>query len=248
MQTGVSDPKHIKLLEIIESNGGLGAGKAQAELRSAGIIVSEPTAGRALRDMEALGLLEKNGSSGRKLTSLGAKLLREHRAELEKINLTNDFAKSIKATEKAELLDILVARRAIEIELAKLAAPNITGEELDALRDTVSESKRLFERRESVSPQDTKFHLIIAAASRNKTLAAALGLIWHEGEYAKKLEAIRYSSKKAISEDHEEIVAALAEGDSKKAGERMGAHIDSVLISVKALPDDLVESGITAQL
>jgi GntR family L-lactate dehydrogenase operon transcriptional regulator len=241
MSGDIGDPRYIRILEVIETDGIIGACKAQCALMDAGIEVSEPTAGRALRDMERQGLLEKDGRRGRRLTDLGRRSLHEYLAEQRTIELTNDFAKSLNPTEKEELLDILVARRAIEVELAKLAATQISQGDIRRLRETVAESKKLFDRHKSVAPMDTKFHMIIAAASRNRTLSAALELIWHGGEYSKKLERIRYNDKVAISDDHEAIIEALEESDPEKAGKKMESHLNGVLRDVEAIPNELMD-------
>jgi GntR family L-lactate dehydrogenase operon transcriptional regulator len=241
MQTDINDPKYIKLLEIVESEGIVGACRAQGALMDAGLIVSEPTAGRALRDMERRGLLEKNGNHGRKLTDAGLKLLREYRMTQKQSELTCDFANSLNPTAKKELTDLLVARRTIEAELARLAAVNISDADLQKLRDIVAESKNFFARNKSIAPQDTQFHMTIASVSRNKTLLAAFKLIWHGGQYSNQLERVRYGTKNRLSDDHETILEALAERNSDKAGKAMAAHINGVLRDVEALPDEFTD-------
>jgi GntR family L-lactate dehydrogenase operon transcriptional regulator len=238
MDINLDEPRYIKLLELIDTDGSsMGAGKAQEALASYGITLSEPTAGRVLRDLERAGLLEKNGSHGRKLTSEGKRKLSEHLVVQENIERARSFAESINPTEREELLDILAARRTIETELARVAASYITVSEIESLRSSVDESRVLIQRGESVSENDTSFHMTIASASRNRTLAGALKLIWHDGKYAKKLAHVRYHSKKVISDDHEKIIEALESGDSDKAGMAMKAHIDNVIRDVESLPD-----------
>ena len=243
MDIDLDDPRYIKLLEIIDEDGfSMGAGKAQGALAASGIMVSEPTAGRALRDLERANLLEKNGSKGRRLTSAGRRKLFERRAVRENIERTRSFAESIIPTEKEELLDILVARRAIEVELARLAASNITPGEIQNLRSEVEASKISFQRGESVSEADTQFHMTIASASRNRTLAGALSLIWHEGRYAKKLARVRYHSKNMISDDHMEVIEALASGSPDEAARAMSRHIDNVIRDVENIPTHIIMS------
>ena len=242
MDINLDEPRYIKLLELIDMDGSsMGAGKAQGALASFGIMLSEPTAGRLLRDLERAGLLEKNGSHGRKLTSAGKKTLSEHQVVQDNIERARSFAESINPTEREELLDILTARRTIETELARMAASRITASEIENLRSAVNESRILIQHGEGVSENDTSFHMTIASASHNRTLAGALKLIWHDGKYAKKLAHVRYHSKKVISDDHLEVTEALASGDPDKAGGAMKAHIDNVIRDVENMPgDDLI--------
>jgi GntR family L-lactate dehydrogenase operon transcriptional regulator len=245
MDINLDEPRYIKLLELIDTDGSsMGAGKAQEALASFGITLSEPTAGRALRDLERAGLLEKNGSHGRNLPAEGKRKLSEHRVVQDSIERARSFAESINPTEREELLDILTARRAIEMELARMAAPRITEAEIKNLRAAVAESRVLIQRGESVSESDTSFHMTIAAASRNRTLAGALKLIWHDGKYAKKLSHVRYHSKKVISDDHEKIIEAIKSQDPDKASRAMKAHIDNVIRDVENLPDLMLEDDL----
>jgi DNA-binding FadR family transcriptional regulator len=199
-------------------------------------MLSEPTAGRVLRDLERAGLLEKNGSHGRKLTTSGKRKLSEHLIVQDNIERARSFAEFINPTEREELLDILAARGTIETELARMAASYITESEIESLRSAVHESRILIQRGENVSESDTSFHMTIARASRNRTLAGALKLIWHDGEYAKKLAHVRYYSKNVVSDDHVVIIEALASGDPDKAGGAMKSHIDNVIRDVENLP------------
>lgn len=243
MIVNMKDPKFVTLLELIDEDGfSMGAGKAQAALRGAGIEVSEPTAGRALRDLERDGLLVKNGSHGRKLTDSGRRYLAAYRKNKKSLELTKAFAKYMNPSEKAELIDILVARRAIEVEIARLAAPRISPEDVNRLRAIVSGID--FADQDGLSERDTEFHTIIADASCNNTLAAALKLIWHGGEFARKLVGIRYHAAQTVSEDHARIAEALASGDPDAAGRAMASHIDNVLRDVESVPEHLMEEGL----
>ncbi len=248
MLINMQDPKYVTLLGVIENDGSMGAGKAQAALYEAGIVVSEPTAGRALRDLEREGLLAKNGSRGRALTPLGLKHLREYQQSRKSYELTAQLAKHLNPREKEELIDILVARRAVEVALVELAAPRITPEQIKQLRRAVKESGRLLKRHKSVSEMDTEFHTVIAEASGNNTLAAALKLIWHGGEYARKLEKIRYHSKEIMSDDHEKIISALERGNSDLAGRTMETHLNNILRDVEQVPEHVMEEGLTQPL
>ncbi|MDR2780133.1 MAG: FCD domain-containing protein [Synergistaceae bacterium] len=240
MDIDLDESRYTKLLELIDTDGfSMGAGKAQEALESLGIIVSEPTAGRALRDLERAGLLEKNGSHGRKLTAAGKKKLSEYRVIQDNIERARSFAESINPTEREELLDILAARRMIETELARLAASHITPSEIENLRSAAGKSRILLQRGENVADSDTLFHMTIASASRNRTLAGALKLIWHDGKYAKKLAHVRYHSKSVISDDHVEIIEALKSGSPDKSGSAMKAHINNVIRDVEKLPEHM---------
>jgi DNA-binding FadR family transcriptional regulator len=121
-----------------------------------------------------------------------------------------------------------------------MAASYITTPELESLRSAVTESRILIQRGENVFESDTSFHMTIASASRNRTLAGTLKLIWHDGKYAKKLAHLRYHSKNVVSGDHEEIIEALASGDPDKAGGAMKAHIGNVIRDVENIPDNIL--------
>ncbi|MBL3592507.1 MAG: FCD domain-containing protein [Synergistaceae bacterium] len=226
-----------ELLLALDGERPLGAGAAREVLLEAGIDLSEATAGRLLRDLEREGLAVKIGVQGRRLTEEGQRAVAEIRRHRTNEASTEALLDSLRTTKKKELVDLIVTRRALEAEAARLAASNGTPEEIEELRSVMAETKRLIASGRSMAGSDGRFHATIAAMARNPILEAALQLIWHNGQYSPLLEVIRYRLGRTLGGDHERILQAIADGDGDGARQAMADHLDNVLRDVEALEE-----------
>ncbi len=219
---------------IAKSTEPLGSGTLCSQLIQKGLGISEATVGRILRQLDQKRLTERIGYQGRRLTEDGMARL----AQLARLNdealITNELRESLHLQDRQDLIDTLVARRAIEREIARLAAHNISSEELEHLRTCVADHMLHFEQGMSVSHDDLLFHRIIAKASRNRILEAALELIRQNWQYTPVLAFIRTQVNKNVVPDHQRILAAL-ESRSPEAAERATIeHLDGVLKDVES--------------
>jgi len=198
-----------------------------------GFDVSEATIGRMLRQMDIKGYTEKIGFKGRNLTPLGKKKLEE----LERENTINHYGKEllnvIRVTGKQELLDALIARKAIESQLAKLAAMYITDEEISQMKKVIERQEIHVDEGISIAEDDVEFHKIIAKAARNRILDAAMDLIRQHGQLSPMLEYIRKEVKSSVLLDHENIYKAIAARKPELAEEAMVRHIEKLENDVK---------------
>ena len=226
------------LLVMAEAEGPLGAGAAREALLRDGVDISEATAGRLLRDLEREGLALKVGVQGRKLTEKGRETVAEICRRRTNEASAEALLEALRPTDKGELVDLVVARRALETETARLAALNGTEEELERLREIVAETRRLTSAGRSMAGSDGAFHAQIARMSHNSILEAALHLIWHNGQYSPLLEAIRHKQGRTLGSDHERLFQAIASRDGERARLAMTEHLTNVLRDVEALPDD----------
>lgn len=224
----------IELLSLLASEKPfLGAGQAKGFLEMRGIHISEATAGRLLRDLELKGWVEKVARQGRRITPEGEKYLEAQQREREHLQSAEAFLESLKPKAKRELIDLLVARRAIEGETARLAATHASTRELEELRHIVAETHARLASRQSMAQEDSRFHLLIAHASENRVLEAALRLIWHNGVYSPVLEKIRHLAGSTTGSDHERVLKALENRDPHAAQEAMLIHLDNILRDVE---------------
>ncbi len=225
------------LLTLERSENPLGAGAAREALLSAEIDVSEATAGRILRDLEQKGLAVKVGVQGRRITEKGRQAVEAIRRQQDYEISKEALLQSLRTTQKRELVDLIIARRALESEAARLAALNGTEEEIEALKAVLAETRHLILAGKSMACADRDFHARIAAMSRNPILEAALKLIWHNGQYSPLLEAIRHKRGRTLGGDHERIFQAIASGDGERARLAMADHMDNVLRDVEELEE-----------
>jgi GntR family L-lactate dehydrogenase operon transcriptional regulator len=140
------------------------------------------------------------------------------------------------------LLEILVARRAIEREMAALAAEMRTKKDLVALRKILDRQNTLLARGEPMASTDPEFHEEVARISGNKVLQSAIEIIRRSGEGASFFEYIRTKVGSQVGADHEAVYDAIAEGDPEVASAAMTRHIDNVIRDVRTYWKDHVRS------
>lgn len=210
----------------------IGSGLISEELKSLGFNISEATVGRILRDLDIKGYTEKVGFRGRILTEKGKEKLKTIEQENEIKQYGNEFINLLKVSRKDELLDILVARRAIERELARLAAINAKEADIEALEKIVQSHERHFENFITGAKDDVDFHKLIAKMAKNRILDAAMDLIRQHGQLSPVLGYIRKEVKSTVVSDHKKILEAIAKRDPDKAERAMVRHIENLIQDV----------------
>lgn len=222
------------ILKIIDSGKGpIGSGTISYELSQRGDQISEATVGRILSRLDQQDLTEKIGYQGRVLTKKG-KLALQHYAEDQRRSLkAHRFLKLTRFEQKEELINILVARRAIERETSRLAAQKASPEDLDFLQAIINRHLDNIKKGLGGAKEDVAFHKKIAAMSENKLLEAALDMIREEGQLSPVLEYIRQRVGSTIVDDHLAVLEGIAQQDAEKAEKAMTAHIEGIINDVE---------------
>lgn len=233
MQTQDESIIYDILLFLKENGSPAGAGSVQRHLDTKGYSMAEATVGRLLREMDFRGLTEKHGNQGRTLSEGGLKRLRELEEWKWQDKWTEDFMDVLDSKEKGRLIELLTARRPVEIEVAKLAAENATKEDIDKLRHIVEEQEDLARKGKSVSHLDTEFHLLLAKASGNQILEAIVGLLRKKQEDANEFEVIRRKTGHIYNTEHRKIFEAIEQRDADMAKLTMRRHLDNLMQSVE---------------
>ncbi len=219
------------LLKFIgESDDPVGSGTACLALCNANQKVSEATAGRLLRQLDERGFTEKKGFRGRVLTDAGREYLHALTNEEKRLLFSQQLAEIVSSRSKDELLEILVARKAIEREIARLAAQRITDEQLNDIKRTVSQYLSTENNKDA---GDVAFHNALADAAGNRVLKAALDLIRQDGQLSPVLVYIREQVQSKIFTDHFKIYQAVASRNPDAAEQAMVEHIENVLADVQ---------------
>jgi GntR family L-lactate dehydrogenase operon transcriptional regulator len=218
------------VLTYLEEQGEpAGAGAVRRGLVERGHTPAEATVGRLLRELDDRGWTERRGNQGRVITAEG----RERRAELDQEQRRNESARefldTLVSSEKGQILDLLVARRAVEREVARLAAVNADEEDLADLRRSVQQQEILVRSGGSVAEEDTSFHRILARGAKNRVLMAAMELFRANAHYAEELERIRRRVGRLTNPDHRRIMEAVEQRDPDMAELAMRRHLDNVL-------------------
>ena len=205
----------------------IGCGALSQMLQAQGYNISEATVGRVLRELDNLGFTEKAGFQGRVLSAQGIVRLDELESKRRRREWGEEFANALSGHTKDQLLEVLVARRAIEAELACLAAANRTDEEVKQL------SELLAKQGGSAAEEDVEFHALIAHMARNRVLGAAIALIRQDTQLSPVLEYIRRHVKSMVYVDHRNLAQAIINSQPETAREVMTEHINNLISDVE---------------
>lgn len=222
------------VLAIIEANSQpLGCGTLSQLLQAKGYNLSEATVGRVLRDLDFQGYTQKAGFQGRLLSQPGSARLAELATKLRGREWGDELAKALQGHTKEQLLEVLVARRGIESEIAYLAATNRTAEEIEQLAAIVARQQASRNEEGSAAQEDVEFHSLIAQMARNGILKAAIEIIRQDPQLSPVLEYIRRHVQGLGYIDHQRLADAIIAGQPDKAREVMIEHINNLIRDVE---------------
>ena len=141
--------------------------------------------------------------------------------------LIDSFALVLRA--KGDLIrEILEFRMLMEPQIASLAARNITREELDRLKIIICDQERRILAGKEDSELDGEFHLLLAAASKNRIVKQVMDLM-NESLGESRSKSLRNETRrKASVVGHLKIIDALENRDPDRAFEAMREHLRSV--------------------
>jgi GntR family transcriptional repressor for pyruvate dehydrogenase complex len=128
------------------------------------------------------------------------------------------------------IMDILDARKHVEMAAGFLAARNATAEEQARLGRIVALMGEDFRNRDYVAytKKDLEFHLAIARMSKNILLSAFLDNIQVLLYYLQERTHMMQGTIEKANRFHPQIAKAIRKRDGKKAQELIAAHIEAV--------------------
>ncbi len=222
------------VLTIIRDAGQpVGCGAISSVLQGRGYTISEATVGRILRDFDIAGYTEKAGYQGRKLSNTGLERINQLDSKQKSLQWGAELADAIKAHTKEQLLEVLVARRAIESELAALAACNGSEEERRELAEILERQRVTLASGRMAAQEDVDFHSQIAHMARNRVLKAAIALIRQDTQLSRVLEFIRKHVHSVVYIDHKIIFTAINLKLPEQAKEATIEHINNLIQDVE---------------
>jgi len=130
--------------------------------------------------------------------------------------------------EKDSIIDIFALRKILEPEIARLAAMNASQIKIAQLEEIIAnQGKEISEGRMPVE-LDSRFHYTLATMSKNKVLGrllvALMGILRKTRETYLQTE----ERKQKSLEGHQNILAAIKEGNGTAARQAMMQHIEEV--------------------
>lgn len=228
------DEKELLVLEIIrDSNEPVGSWVIADKLSEKGYSVSSATVGRILNKLEKMGYLEKEKFRGRVITKKGEEAIKTTNV-INKIEFhKKKLEKYINTKVLEDFLMILEARKSIERTTARLAAENITQEEIIELERILEAQESNYRVHKSISQNDLDFHKTIARASRNKVLETLYHIISLSGQQSEIFEYLREKVGAPYMVSHRKILEALKKGDPDESEKSMIEHIENLIKDVR---------------
>ncbi len=225
--------EHATLSILLESQKPIGASALSLALESLGLEVSMATAGRLLWTLEQKGYVQQVSNKGRILSDEGERLVRAWNQEEHHRSLAEDFFQTLRGHSPGRLLDVLLARRAIERETSRLAALRGTEEDIAKILTYGDILDNHTRGNVQVAVMDRTFHESIAEAAKNPVLGAALRLVRQNGAIRSLFISIRAREGYVLGGDHQAIAEAIARKNPQEAEEAMLRHIDNIIQDVQ---------------
>ena len=220
---------------LAEADGPIGSWRLKADLDGEGIKYGTATIGRHLKQLDSMGFTVQRGNRGRELTSQGKAWLENISNRLTRLMIRDNLTSSIQVNELSDMIDLMKARKLIEVEAARLAALNATPEDLEEIQRTLDLHHHHVEANLDPMEPALAFHLAISKASHNKFIHAVLSLLAYEERLIESEieELCTRELGKAYVITHEGIAKAIRERKSDEAAELMEVHMSEILTDVK---------------
>ncbi len=227
-----SEVEFLVLEYLDQATGPIGCGQLADYLRQRGHMISEATVGRLLRDLDLKELTARAGFRGRSLTQSGTTRLEDLRRRRTLEAYSTELVDALHFHRIEELVEVLVARRAIEREATRLAAIEATPQDVADLADLVEQHEKADDAR-VLAYIDMAFHRRLAEISRNRVLQAVTQLVHQEAELVPIPDAVAVNMQQMLAGDHRKVLEAIQAGSPEAAEQAMMQHIDSIIRVVK---------------
>ncbi|MDR2797013.1 MAG: FadR family transcriptional regulator [Treponema sp.] len=204
------------LINLIKSSSIQVGEKLPSERQLCELIgVSRPILREALKALQVMNIIDIRQGAGTYLKNLEPGDVVEH------LDIVFHLDSSL-------YHDLYEARRILEAGIARIAAHNITDEELTRIEDNISQAAACIDNEAFFFEQDLELHEIIMKASGNRVLPVfmqsvnKLALIMRQKTNA--MSNIRHNTIK----DHRAILMALRNRDPEKSAVAIEDHIRNV--------------------
>lgn len=221
------------ILELLaDATGPEGSGLLLRGTRARGDDASQATLGRALKLLDDRGLTLRVGNKGRTITPEGRRWLSEARRLQGMSTWTEETLMAVSRSTLSELRGSMVARRALEGEIARLAAENASPVEVAELRRIVEDQGHDLETGGHGAGQAVDFHLALARACGNHFLADAASLVRTSSAALQRLMYHLGATIGSSYNRHNEVVEAIAGRDPAGAERAMVLHLNELITDI----------------
>ncbi|MDO8449844.1 MAG: FadR/GntR family transcriptional regulator [Rhodoferax sp.] len=184
--------------------------------------VSRTVVREAVSRLKSLGLVDSRQGSGVYVKEVGFSPL-------------NFDAKS--AVSKQAVIQMVEVRRALEAEVAGLAAQRRTQTDIKRIRKAINVLDKAVQAGGDGVDEDVKYHRAIAEAARNPFLIGTLEYLGQFLQGATRVtranEARRADFARQVRDEHEMIVSAIEAGDAVAARQVAAQHMDNAILRIE---------------
>ncbi len=204
------------------ARGPIGASTIHAQLLRDDFDLSEPTVGRLLRELDRLGYTTPRGRLGRSITPKGRRTLGGLQDRRDRQMHARHFVAQLRTATLADLINILLARRGVERELARAAATNATVKDLAEFRTHYEAIKR--------GETLMGLHEELARASHNPVLGSVSRMLRRDAEIARLLERVLEERGDVVDLPFgRRLIDAIRRHDPDAAEKAVADHFDGML-------------------
>ena len=142
---------------------------------------------------------------------------------------------TVKSLELAEVLDILIAREALEAGVAHLAAERVEANQIQRLEEYLDTMREALDKGEYdlYSATNRRFHQVIYEAAGNETLPQLI-IMLRQRLARLHLRAILIPGRSELSlAEHEAILQGLKAHDAPAAERAARAHLSSLRMAIR---------------
>ena len=180
--------------------------------------VSRTVVREAVSRLKSLGLVDSRQGSGVYVKDAG----------FSPLNFDPRYAVS-----KQAVIQIVEVRRALEAEVAALAAQRRTQADVERIRQSIIALEKAVQAGGDGVSEDVRFHRAIAEAARNPFLIGTLEYLGQFLQGATRVtranEARRADFARQVADEHEQISQAIEAGDVAAARRSAARHMDNAI-------------------
>ena len=177
--------------------------------------VSRATVREALRALQYMGILEIRINDGAYL--------------MQDINILSDHVKTSYLLKQFTLMELLEARKFLEVAIVSLAAERASPEQVRYLEKIYDEEVKYQEDRKKFIKADTAFHIALADACQNSFFRKMIEPVRELLEESNKGQYEKISQIEITLKYHGRILDVVRKGDPEKASGIMGEHLENIV-------------------
>lgn len=225
--------RELEVLNMVrDSDEPIGSWALMSMFEQRGVHLSPATIGRVLTQLEQQGYLERKSFKGRVITQKGESAITQAENYMQMEGYRKRLEDLLHSKVFHHFIMVLEARKTIERETARLAAQNITAEEIAQLE--ALEKKREDDNKRGVNnPQnDIEFHKTIARASHNMVLMIFSEIISTMHQQSAVFDYMRSKMPRPYFISHAKVIEAFKVRNPKAAEKSMEKHINRLIQDV----------------